>query len=122
MVSNAGLTNEISFIVGELIKLGEPAAVVGVGFLAATLSALMNNMPTVMVMDIALKPYANELLAYANIIGCNFGTKDDPVWFLATLLWLHVLEKKGVKIGFWSIQNSVYSSRRQYYWLRLFPC
>jgi len=99
-LKNAGLTNEISFIVGELVKLGEPVAVVGVGFLAATLSALMNNMPTVMVMDIALKPYANELLAYANIIGCNLGPKMTPFGSLATLLWLHVLEKKGVKIGF----------------------
>lgn len=100
-LKNAGLTNEISNLVGSLIKLGEPAAVVGVGFLAAALSAVMNNMPTVMVMDIALKPHANDLLAYANIIGCNLGPKMTPFGSLATLLWLHVLEKKGVKIGFW---------------------
>lgn len=100
-LKNAGLTSEISLIVGELLKFGEPVAVVGVGFLAATLSAVMNNMPTVMVMDIALKPHANELLAYANIIGCNLGPKMTPFGSLATLLWLHVLEKKGIKIGFW---------------------
>ncbi len=100
-LKNAGLTCEISLIVGELVKMGEPIAVVGVGFLAAALSAVMNNMPTVMVMDIALKPHANELLAYANIIGCNLGPKMTPFGSLATLLWLHVLEKKGIKIGFW---------------------
>jgi arsenical pump membrane protein len=100
-LKNAGLTSEISLIVGELLKFGEPVAVVGVGFLAATLSAVMNNMPTVMVMDIALKPHANELLAYAHIIGCNLGPKMTPFGSLATLLWLHVLEKKGIKIGFW---------------------
>jgi len=99
-LKNAGLTNEISLIVGELVKLGGPAAVIGVGFLAAGLSAVMNNMPTVMVMDIALKPHANDLLAYANIIGCNLGPKMTPFGSLATLLWLHVLEKKGVKISF----------------------
>ncbi len=99
-LKNAGLTNEISFLVGELIKLGEPTAVIGVGFLAAGLSAVKNNMPTVMVMDIALKPYSNDLLAYANIVGCNLGPKMTPFGSLATLLWLHVLEKKGVKIGF----------------------
>ncbi|MGE4398002.1 MAG: arsenic transporter [Campylobacterales bacterium] len=99
-LKNAGLTNEISFVVGELVKLGEPIAVLGVGFLAAGLSAVMNNMPTVMVMDIALKPHANELLAYANIIGCNLGPKMTPFGSLATLLWLHVLDKKGIKIGF----------------------
>jgi arsenical pump membrane protein len=100
-LKNAGLTNELSTIIGSLLKLGEPAAVIGVGFLAAGLSAVMNNMPTVMVMDIALKPHANDLLAYANIIGCNLGPKMTPFGSLATLLWLHVLEKKGVKIGFW---------------------
>jgi len=100
-LKNAGLTDELSSTIGALVKLGEPVAIIGVGFLAATLSAVMNNMPTVMVMDIALKPHANDLLAYANIIGCNLGPKMTPFGSLATLLWLHVLEKKGVKIGFW---------------------
>lgn len=99
-LKNGGLTNEISAIVGELVKMGEPAAIIGVGFLSAILSAVMNNMPTVMVMDIALKPYASDLLPYANIIGCNLGPKMTPFGSLATLLWLHVLEKKGVKITF----------------------
>ncbi len=99
-LKNAGLTDELSLIIGNMVKLGEPAAIVGVGFLAAALSAVMNNMPTVMVMDIALKPYGSDLLAYANIIGCNLGPKMTPFGSLATLLWLHVLEKKGVKIGF----------------------
>ncbi len=100
-LKNVGLTNEISTIVGSMVKLGEPIAIIGVGFLSAILSALMNNMPTVMVMDIALKPYANDMLAYANIIGCNLGPKMTPFGSLATLLWLHVLDKKGVKISFW---------------------
>lgn len=99
-LKNVGLTDEISTIVGSMVKLGEPIAIIGVGFLSAILSALMNNMPTVMVMDIALKPYANDMLAYANIIGCNLGPKMTPFGSLATLLWLHVLDKKGVKIGF----------------------
>ncbi len=99
-LKNSGLTNEISLAVGWLAKLGEPVCVIGVGFLAAILSAVMNNMPTVMVMDIALKPHANELLVYANIIGCNLGPKMTPFGSLATLLWLHVLDKKGVKISF----------------------
>jgi len=60
----------------------------------------MNNMPTVMIMDIALVDIPNKALAYANIIGCNLGPKMTPFGSLATLLWLHVLAKKGIHISF----------------------
>jgi len=75
---------------------------VGTGFIAAILSAVMNNMPSVMIMDIALHDIHNSALAYANIIGCNLGPKMTPFGSLATLLWLHVMAKKGVKISFWA--------------------
>ena len=96
-LKNAGLTDYISEILVYLNTQSEVVAVVGTGFLAAILSALMNNMPTIMVMDIA-----NEAMIYANIIGCNLGPKMTPFGSLATLLWLHSLEKKGVQISFWS--------------------
>ncbi len=101
-LKNAGLTNYISEILTYLNTQNETVAVVGTGFLAAFLSAFMNNMPTIMVMDIALQDIANEAMIYANIIGCNLGPKMTPFGSLATLLWLHSLEKKGVLISFWS--------------------
>ncbi|SFV69238.1 Arsenic efflux pump protein [hydrothermal vent metagenome] len=103
-LKNAGLTDYIAHILQNLSHRGDAVAIVGTGFLSAFLSAIMNNMPTIMVMDIAIDKigYAgNEVLAYANIIGCNLGPKMTPFGSLATLLWLHVLSKKGVKIGFW---------------------
>lgn len=100
-LKNAGLTDYLHTVLLSLSERGDTIAVVGTGFIAAALSAIMNNMPTVMIMDIALNDIPNQALAYANIIGCNLGPKMTPFGSLATLLWLHVLAQKGVKITFW---------------------
>ncbi len=101
-LKNAGLTDEVTQILHYLNSQSQAIAVVGTGFLAAILSAVMNNMPTIMIMDIALVDIGNEAMIYANIVGCNLGPKMTPFGSLATLLWLHTLEKKGVSISFWS--------------------
>ena len=100
-LKNAGLTDYLTLVLQDLSARGDTIAIVGTGFISAILSAIMNNMPTVMIMDIALVDVGNEALAYANIIGCNLGPKMTPFGSLATLLWLHVLSQKGVNIGFW---------------------
>ena len=100
-LKNGGLTEYLTTILHELNTSGDFVAVVGTGFISAILSAFMNNMPTIMVMDIALKDIGNSAMVYANIVGCNLGPKMTPFGSLATLLWLHTLNKKGVKIGFW---------------------
>ncbi|WP_067176837.1 arsenic transporter [Sulfurospirillum sp. UCH001] len=100
-LKNAGLTEYLTHILNELNAQGNTIAIVGTGFIAAILSAIMNNLPSVMIMDIALHDIPNSALAYANIIGCNLGPKMTPFGSLATLLWLHVMAKKGVKISFW---------------------
>ena len=102
-LKNAGLTDYLTIILKDLATRGDTIAIIGTGFLSAFLSAIMNNMPTVMIMDIALDNMGdmpNQALAYANIIGCNLGPKMTPFGSLATLLWLHVLAKNGVNISF----------------------
>ncbi|BFU78520.1 arsenite efflux transporter membrane subunit ArsB [Arcobacter sp. 15-2] len=100
-LKNAGLTDNLTSVLESLNTQGDFIAVMGTGFMSAILSAFMNNMPTIMVMDIALKDIGNSAMIYANIIGCNLGPKMTPFGSLATLLWLHTLNQKGVKIGFW---------------------
>ena len=101
-LKNAGLTDVVAAWISVLQSQGEIVAIIGTGFLAAVLSSVMNNMPTIMIMDIAIDQVGyvgNEALVYANILGSNLGPKMTPIGSLATLLWLHVLAQKGVKIG-----------------------
>jgi arsenical pump membrane protein len=99
-LKNAGLTDYLTIVLKDLSLRGDTLTVIGTGFIAGFLSAIMNNMPTIMIMDIAMHDIGNQAMIYANIVGCNLGPKMTPFGSLATLLWLHVLAKKGVKISF----------------------
>ncbi len=101
---NAGLTSQISSLLNVFAQSGVWGAAMGTGFLTAGLSSVMNNMPTVLVGALSIDASSasglvKEAMVYANVIGCDLGPKITPIGSLATLLWLHVLQKKGTTIA-----------------------
>ncbi|MGG1662779.1 arsenic transporter [Brevibacillus sp. NRS-1366] len=100
---NARLTDLVRTMLDVLVEDGLFATTIGTGFIAAILSSLMNNLPTVMFNALAITGteadgVIREAMIYANVIGSDLGPKITPIGSLATLLWLHVLGRKDVRI------------------------
>jgi arsenical pump membrane protein len=101
---NAGLTDRIATLLDWFAQGGVWGAALGTGVLTALLSSVMNNMPTVLIGALSIDAsqasgVVKEAMVYANVIGCDLGPKITPIGSLATLLWLHVLQKKGTTIA-----------------------
>ena len=102
-LKNAGLTDFLSLLLDGLAEQGLWSAAIGTGVLSALLSSVMNNMPSVLIGALSIQAsgaegVVREAMIYANVIGCDLGPKITPIGSLATLLWLHVLERKDMRI------------------------
>lgn len=100
---NAGLTVYLSDLLRAAAHAGVLPATLVAGFATALLSAVMNNMPTTLIAALSVhgahvSGSAHRVLVYADVVGADLGPKFTPIGSLATLLWLHVLDTKGIKI------------------------
>lgn len=101
---NQGLTDHLARLLDVFAGYGLWGATIGTGLLTAFLSSIMNNMPTVLVGALSIdasqaEGTVREAMIYANVIGSDLGPKFTPIGSLATLLWLHVLARKNIRIG-----------------------
>lgn len=79
-------------------------SVVVAGLTSALGASIVNNLPAIFLAHLGvgaagLGARTASALTYAAIVGCDLGPKLTPIGSLATLLWLHVLEQRGVHVG-----------------------
>lgn len=101
---NQGMALQLAGALEWLAGQGLWATALGTGLLSAFLSSIMNNLPTVLLVALSIDAAnvgdaAREAMIYANVIGSDLGPKLTPIGSLATLLWLHVLRRKGLAIS-----------------------
>jgi arsenical pump membrane protein len=104
---NTGMTSWLSDLFRLFAASGTWGAAMGVGFTSAFLSSVTNNLPGVLlgmlsIHDAGASGTVHQAMVYANIIGSDLGPKITPIGSLATLLWLHVLARRGTRISWWA--------------------
>jgi len=102
-VGKAGLTDLTARALQGLTAHGLGITIVGTGALVAVLSAVMNNLPGVLVGTLAVAATGaagllGEGMVMATVIGADIGPKLTPIGSLATLMWLHTLQGRGLTI------------------------
>ena len=100
---NVGLTTYLTHFLDWCAQFGVWGAAMGTGISTALMASVMNNLPTVLIgalsiADTAAVGAVKEAMIYGNVIGSDLGPKITPIGSLATLLWLHVLARKGLVI------------------------
>ncbi len=94
-----GIIDMLQNIINEIYNQSELKQILFVAFGSGIGSSIINNLPMVMLGDLALKE-ANSYLIYAHLLGCNIGSKLTPIGSLATLLWLVSLKRYNINISF----------------------
>ncbi len=96
-----GMTSILSSLIQWTGGFYPPLHIVASGFVFAAIAGVMNNMPSVMLGNLALANIGHPAsLILANVVGNDIGPKFTPIGSLATLVWLHTLERKsGIRIS-----------------------
>lgn len=103
-LGKAGLTGMVAGLLQGLTARGLGVTVLGTGLLVALLSAGVNNLPGVLIGTLAVATTGaagaiGEGMVMATVIGADIGPKLTPIGSLATLMWLHILEGRGLSVS-----------------------
>ncbi len=95
-MANNGLTEAISGVLIYFSSFPYGLNYIFTGYLFAFTASIMNNLPSVLLGDLALQhAHMTGTILLTNAIGNDIGPKFTPIGSLATLVWLYMIERKG---------------------------
>lgn len=105
-LNNIGLTDLLTQIMEPLMSGSLLLASILMGGLLSILSNIFNNHPALMVgtltlTNMDLSPLELKVAYLASVIGSDMGSLLFPIGTLATLMWMHIIRKGGVKFSWW---------------------
>lgn len=102
-LNRIGLTDHLSNILGIYVGSNSLHSSLAMGSVLSVLSNVLNNHPALMIgtltlTQIHLPSQILEISYLASIIGSDIGSLLLPIGTLATLLWMHILDKHKYKM------------------------
>ena len=96
-----GGTAWFASLLTSLDRSGLASMVFGSGALFSLLAAVINNLPAVLVSSLSITEMdaGHAVMPFASLIGMSVGAKLTPIGSLATLLWLQLLRRDGVRLS-----------------------
>lgn len=100
---NIGLTGMIVELLREPISANHLSASLISGSLLTVMSNLFNNLPSVMIgtftlVEMGLDTATLQIAYMASIMGADIGSLITPMGTLATLIWMFLLKKNGIRV------------------------
>lgn len=111
LIANSVRTTGAADQIGALIEQVAGSSLSGlshtVAFIAAGISAVMNNHPTADTMAMVVREFEysefdTKILAFSALIGGDLGPKMLPIGSLAALMWFRMLRQRGVDVSYWT--------------------
>ena len=97
-LAKTGLSLEIGKMFLSLYGNSSLTGYLSIGFVVSIFASVMNNLPSVILINITISSIQLKSLVYLNVLVNDIGTKMTPIGSLATLLWLNILRGKGENI------------------------
>ncbi|AZN38695.1 arsenic transporter [Paenibacillus albus] len=103
-LKNIGLTEWLIHFLHPIVSGSLLNASMLMGGLLSVLSNMFNNHPALMVgtltlTNMGLDPLTLKISYLASVIGSDIGSLLLPIGTLATIMWMHIIKKGGVKIS-----------------------